>query len=386
MMEFYGVIHPEYQEMRRLRSTKRTGYARYYAFPAILHADQNRVLIAYKNGVNHGRDPQGTQVKLEQITLDIPSQRVTEETVVFDQTPYIPQMGEYVCMPNGDICLYVDMQRMEESVNVRTGMEEIRSKDGGKTYLPSRRLGVVDGVEYGYPLNFCEKNGRVYMLAMTFPNLAGSKGRRQVHVISSADNGASWRFEVNLTEKLSLEFNESALLATQEGFALFTRGESARHQENAGTDAEAPACLVMLDDAFHLLRMRDYRHTRNDFSQVGRPRLYRYRDILLLITRQHIHTNMGIRMALDLFAIEPRSLEIRARFRLNDPVAEEQDGHYANLYLDETGKKPMLRVVDYLTCPTPANPTVKRKTDIVQMSFDVAELIRQAKEETGCDF
>ena len=45
----------------------------------------------------------------------------------------------------------------------------------------------------------------------------------------------------------------------------------------------------------------------------------------------------------------------------------------------------MLRAIDYLTCPTPANPSVKRKPDIVQFSFDLDALAAQFKEETGYD-
>ena len=144
--------------------------------------------------------------------------------------------------------------------------------------------------------------------------------------------------------------------------------------------------MAMLDGHFRALRLRDYRKTRADFSQVGRPRLYEREGRLLLITRQHIATAEGVRMALDLFVIDSASLEIRARFRLCDPVAEKQDGHYANLYFDETGSRTMLRVVDYRTCPTPANPTILRKPDIVQWSFDWQALTRQFKEETGHDF
>ena len=91
-------------------------------------------------------------------------------------------------------------------------------------------------------------------------------------------------------------------------------------------------------------------------------------------------------MTLDLFVLDPQTLEITGRFRLDDPVAEKQDGHYANCYLDNTGATPMLRVVDYETCPTPANPTIVRKPDIVQYSFAVEELLAQYKEETGHDF
>ena len=139
----------------------------------------------------------------------------------------------------------------------------------------------------------------------------------------------------------------------------------------------------MLDPAFRPLRMRDCRATRADFSQVGRPRLYAFGGRLFLLTRQHIRTGEGLRMALDLFTFDPGTLEITARFRLADPVADSQDGHYGCLYPDRTGERPMLRVVDYETCPTPANPSIQRRPDIVQFSFDAADLAAQYREEKG---
>ena len=381
-MEYYGVIHPRRREVLRLCRTELTGYARYYAFPSILRRDADTVLISFKDGVRHGSDPQGAQVRLCQAALDVRTQRITDMQTLYEQPDRIPQMGEYVRMPNGDICLYIDMQARTESAQ-RTGMEFRRSADGGRTYGPPQRFGIVDGVEYGYPFGACLREGRVYLLAMTFPNLQGSGERRRVHILSSDDNGFTWRFEADLHENLGLEFNESTLIPTQEGFALFTRGEAPRGAENAGSDFESPACLVMLDTAFRPLRMRDCRATRSDFSQVGRPRLYAYGGRLFLLTRQTVRTNEGWRMVLDLFAFDPETLEIAARFRLADPVADTQDGHYACLYLDETGMEPMLRVVDYETCPTPANPSVQRRPDIVQYSFHPADLEEQYREETG---
>ena len=186
-MEYYGVVHPDCGGFLRLRSTAKTNYARYYAFPAILRVD-GKVLIAYKNGVSHGWEKEGAAVSLEQAVLDVASQRVERVDVLYAAEERIAQMGEYVRMPNGDIGLYIDMQD-RSATSRRTGMEALRSRDGGRTYCLEGPVGLVDGVEYGYPLNFCEKNGRVYMATMTFPYLAGSKGRRQVHVISSEPYG-----------------------------------------------------------------------------------------------------------------------------------------------------------------------------------------------------
>ena len=80
-MEYYGVVHPDCGGFLRLRSTAKTNYARYYAFPAILRVD-GKVLIAYKNGVSHGWEKEGAAVSLEQAVLDVASQRVERVDVL----------------------------------------------------------------------------------------------------------------------------------------------------------------------------------------------------------------------------------------------------------------------------------------------------------------
>ncbi len=380
-MEFYDVIHPNFKETRRIRTTQSTGYSRYFAFPAILKTDENTVLIAHKNGIGHG-DDKCRQVSLDQLTLDIKTNTVVRTETIYEEVGKNPQMGEYVKMPNGDICVYIDMQN-SQVLSQRTGMEVLRSSDGGSSYGEPQRVGIIDGVEYGYPFDSCEKNGRLYMLVMTFPYLTGSKDRRQVHVISTDDNGISWRRESNLTEALGIEFNESALVATENGFILCTRGEHARHLENTGNDMEASACIYVLNDKFEAIRARDYRLTRADVSQFGRPRIYLYEGKLMLVTRQMIRTCDGVRMVLDLFAVNPETLEILSRVRLDDPFSDQQDGHYASLFLDGEDR---LCAIDYETCATPANPSISRKPDIIMMAFSVSELKAQHKEMTGFDF
>ena len=260
-MEYYSLIHPDYKEKLTLCASSKTNYERYYAFPAILRRDANTLLIVYKNGLEHGNDAKDGLVKLDQLMLDIPTQCVINRSTVYAKPDMIPQMGEYVQMPNGDICVYIDMQN-STYWGKRTGMEYLRSTDGGMTYSNSTKFGVIDGVEYGYPLDSCYKNGRVYLLVMTFEYLQGSENRRQVHLISTGDNGQTWRFEANFTKKLGLEFNESSIVALENGFALFTRGEAPRYRTNHGTDSEAENVLAVFDDEFNLLRVRDYRHTR----------------------------------------------------------------------------------------------------------------------------
>ena len=261
-----------------------------------------KVLIAYKNGVSHGWEKEGAAVSLEQAVLDVASQRVERVDVLYAAEERIAQMGEYVRMPNGDIGLYIDMQD-RSATSRRTGMEALRSRDGGRTYCLEGPVGLVDGVEYGYPLNFCEKNGRVYMATMTFPYLAGSKGRRQVHVISSADSGASWRFEANLTGKLGAGIQRVRLDCHAGRICLVHARRSAAPCGKRGCGWRSPGLPGNAGRPFPRAASAGLSQNARRFFQVGRPRLYEREGRLLLITRQHIATAEGVRMALDLFVI-----------------------------------------------------------------------------------
>ena len=111
-MEYYGVVHPDCGGFLRLRSTAKTNYARYYAFPAILRVD-GKVLIAYKNGVSHGWEKEGAAVSLEQAVLDVASQRVERVDVLYAAEERIAQMGEYVRMHLNDGTKIVTLFRLK---------------------------------------------------------------------------------------------------------------------------------------------------------------------------------------------------------------------------------------------------------------------------------
>ena len=82
----------------------------------------------------------------------------------------------------------------------RTGVERCKSDDRGQTFGPMERLGPVDGVEYGYIFEAIISNGRVYMLAMSFPEMterksvfdeAGTRIFGEVSVLVSAESAPS---------------------------------------------------------------------------------------------------------------------------------------------------------------------------------------------------
>lgn len=48
-------------------------------------------------------------------------------------------------------------------------------EDGGRSFGPVQRVGLVDGVEYGYAFDAISRNRSTWMLVMTFANLPGGK-------------------------------------------------------------------------------------------------------------------------------------------------------------------------------------------------------------------
>ncbi|MCR4881987.1 MAG: glycoside hydrolase [Clostridiales bacterium] len=356
----------------RILTSRDTGYETYYAFPTLLK-EGDEVLIAVKTGSRHWGD---REASLSLVCVDIRSQSVKEVQTLFRQQGLTPQQGEIVRMPCGDLCVYIDMQKSE--TNRRTGMWELRSRDGGKTFPVSKPVGSVAGVEYGYPLSMAEKNGKVYLLAMTFDYLEGGLFR-EVHVLSSMDSGASWHFEANLSRMIGAPFNESCILPWEKGFLIMTRGERDRTRDGTAEDEyDSGQYMLSVDDQFHVLNMRDLRHKTGFFSLTGRPRLYWVEDQLCLVTRQRNERADGEKvMTLDLFRIHPETLEIQARVRLDEGRFPSQDGHYPVLYLHE-GK---LHVVTYLSSEMDKGECAETKCDLVQLSFDLHEILSYGREE-----
>ena len=87
------------------------------------------------------------------------------------------------------------------------GLQVVRSRDAGRTFGPVERVGLVDGVEYGYVFEAITEGNTTWMLAMTFTNLAGGQAvypprpaAGSVDVIRSDDNGADLAFRAQLDE------------------------------------------------------------------------------------------------------------------------------------------------------------------------------------------
>ncbi|MGE0760652.1 MAG: exo-alpha-sialidase [Pirellulaceae bacterium] len=312
---------------------------RYLAFPALIDRG-DEVLVSYKRGRSHAGDPGST---LELLRLDERLEPTGPPAALAALADHILQMGEWVQFPNGDLVNFIDTQVGADRTQ-RAGLYAVRSTDGGRTFSDPRRVGVVDGIEYGYVFDSVSEGASTWMLAMTFSNLTGGRSvypRRphagSVNVLRSDDSGRSWR----LVRDLSHEFgdapiNESALLRLGDGFLVSTRGYDDRQRVHR-TDA-----------SFRVVQQRDLTDAYSFIgSHIGRPRLFA-RDGRVYLLGRNWTAGSPRTMQLALFRLDPGTLRVVSYAVLDnadgEPIA---DGYYAMPVLRGTGDGARLHVITY---------------------------------------
>jgi hypothetical protein len=331
---------PEYKKETVL-SDRRGEVQPYLAFPALLDLGDD-ILVSYKRGNAHAADPGAF---LEMLRLDGCSGAVKECKNIAALDGQIMQMGEWVRFANGDIASYIDAQKKGQPS--RIGLRMVRSSDGGKTFGPVTRVGVIDGVEYGYAFEAVTRGQTTWMLVMTFTNLTGGvfspKPSRSVagsvDVIRSEDNGHTWRFVQSLSRELvgNVSINESSFAPYGDGFIIAARGYDARQW------------LAYADSEFHVTRKVDVAKTCDAItSHLGRPRVFTRDGRWYLLGRNFHFQVPKTPMRLSLFRFDPDTLAIQRHVVLdNDEGAKLRDGYYAVVYWRESGGKTMFNVVNY---------------------------------------
>ena len=362
------VLIPAYKYQQTLVSSTSLDEKNYLAFPILLRLGPSDVLVAFKRGGAHARD--GDAV-FEAVHFDPAKQRLVGSAIDFREPGLVMQDGEFARFPNGDIAGYFDVQ---SPAVIRQGLVQYRSTDGGRTFRNLRKVGVIDGVEYGYAFEAITSGSTTWMLVMTFRSLPGGAESVEsikdlpahagsVDAIRTDDNGKSWRRVRNLSRAFgNLPINESSFVRYGDGFIVTTRGYN-NHEWLTLTDHEFVAKKqVDLTNKYPFVR-----------SMIGRPRVFEKEGRFYLLGRNWTapmtaRTDGNKQMKLSLFRFDPETLAINRHVVLDN--AEEEfvrDGYYAVPYWQDRGGREFLNIITY-------KAVRDRFPDIVRFEFDWDEV------------
>lgn len=347
---------PQFRIEETLISYRGTESQDYLAFPAVVSSGDQEILISYKRGESHARDPGAV---LEIIRFDLENGRVTQDPIQVGMPDAIMQMGEWVRFPDGSLASYIDVQKIDENgQHYRTGLMRTVSHDNGKTFSDLEAVGVIDGIEYGYLFDTATIGNRVYALIMTFEYLTG--GRRTVDALYTDDNGSTWNFINNLSQEFgNIRINESSLIPYEQGFLVATRGYDDKQR------------LHRVDINFNVIKEADLTaNTPSMASYLGRPRIFTHEDNYFLIGRNWRAPYREIPMEQSLVRFDPENLTVEKQFSTdNVGRGKVTDGYYPCPVIVETSKQTLLNVFDYKALL--GNPP-----DIVRFQFPMSDFLK----------
>ena len=343
-------LAPEYRIEETIVSYREKLANDYVAFPALLRTGDQEILLSYKRGYAHARDPGGV---LEIVRFDLESGHRTQDPIRIGMADRVMQMGEWIRFPNGTLATFIDAHLInEQNEHIRIGLRYALSEDNGKTFGPLKRVGVVDGVEYGYLFDSVTIGKRLYALIMTFEYLAG--GRRSVDALYTDDNGTTWHFIRNLSQEFGdIRINESSLIPYENGFMVATRGYDLMIR------------LHQVDLNFKLIKEANLtENTASIGAYIGRPRLFTYGGEYFLMGRNFRAPYRVLPMELGLIRFDPKSLIVEKHFVLdNEEEGNVTDGYYTCPILVDTGERKLLNVFTY-------KGLFGNSPDILRLQFD----------------
>lgn len=306
----------------------------YLAFPATLDLG-DELLVSFKHGYAHAGDLDAT---LAWLRFDKVTCRVTLRGTLAHVPGQIMQMGEWVRFSNGDLASYIDAQT---GAGLRSGLQVTRSIDGGRTFGGVQRVGLVDGVEYGYAFDSTAQADTTWMLVMTFANLPGGKlvypYRSQpgsVDLIRSEDHGRTWHHVRSITQALDgAPINESTLVRCGDGFLIASRGYDGRHW------------LLRCDQNLRVIAKTNLKEAQPFVQSIDRPRLFERDGAFYLLGRNRLGPRSS---ELALFKVHPATLAV-SHYVVLDTAKDQSpgDSFYAQPYWHVSEGQVALHVITY---------------------------------------
>jgi hypothetical protein len=193
----------------------------YFLTPNLVRSSEREILITIKRGTSHGWEK---EADAEMIRFDTVENKIVEQRTIGHVPGRKFQLTLGTFFGDGSLGMFTDFQHTgDDGRHYRNGMRVARSTDRGASFGPWQELGLIDGVEYGYPFDFIVEGSTAYMLAMTFGYRPG--GRWSVDALKSADHGRTWQFVRNLSSEFGgFRMNESGFVRHGSGFIVATRG------------------------------------------------------------------------------------------------------------------------------------------------------------------
>ncbi|GAB2770225.1 hypothetical protein GCM10027275_11060 [Rhabdobacter roseus] len=342
-------------------SHTQVGEKPYLSFPCLLRLNEQEILITFKRGTSHGTDRQADS---DVIRFNTVTDQVLEHKTIGSLPDQKYQLTLPVRLPSGAIAFFADLQHQgHDNRHYRDGMLYATSPDQGKTVGTWKKLPLVDGVEYGYPLDALVEGNTVYLLAMSFGYRPG--GLWSVAVLRSDDGAKSWKRVQNITEALGGgPINESCFVRVGSDFLVVCRGYLGQETR-----------LARFDQHFKLKQVVDLTGPQQLIGgYIGWPRIF-YRDNRLYVMGRMWPGGASYQVPpgqypeqkngrLGLLRIQPESLAVEQLALLDNEegLTPIKDGYYAAPYWQKKGDEVWFNAVTYRAIGT-------HPPDIIRLAF-----------------